>query len=74
MDQRPAVSTSLLEATEAPQNWIPPNAFLFGIGEPWEPNFFDTCYDDEENDAIFEEASLLIDESEFIVPANNGTS
>ena len=74
MDQWPAVSTSLLEATEVPQNWIPPNALLFGIGEPWEPYSFDTCYNDKENDEIFKEALLLIDESEFIVPANNGSS
>ena len=65
MDQL-IVSPPLLEAVEKPQeNWIPPNAFLFDIGEPWEPYSFDTCYDDKENDAIFEEASLLIYESEY---------
>ena len=65
MDQRLIVSPPLLEAVEKLQeNWILPNAFLFDIGEPWEPYSLDTCYDDKENDAIFEEASLLIDESE----------
>jgi hypothetical protein len=69
MDQRLIVSPPLLEAVEKPhENWIPLNTFLFNIGEPWEPYSFDTCYDNKEKDAIFEEASLLIDESEYIVP------
>jgi hypothetical protein len=65
MDQRLIVSPPLLEAVEKPQqNWILPNVFLFNIGEPWEPYSFDMCYDNKENYAILEEASLLIDESE----------
>ena len=44
-----AVSPSLLAGVKpVPEDWIPPRELLLGLGEPWEPFLWDSCYDTED--------------------------
>ena len=44
-----AVSPSLLAGVKpVPEDWIPPRELLLGLGEPWEPFPWDSCYDTED--------------------------
>jgi len=43
------ISPSILARCKfPPKNWIPPKEFLLGVGQPWEPDPWDPCYDDPE--------------------------
>ena len=54
----PVISQSLLDSIEdPPEGWIPPKKFLLGLGHPWEPEPWDSCYDDDDADADFIAAS-----------------
>ena len=54
----PVISQSLLDSIEdPPEGWIPPKQFLLGLGHPWEPEPWDSCYDDDDEDADFIAAS-----------------
>ena len=54
----PVISQSLLDSIEdPPEGWIPPKQFLLGLGHPWEPEQWDSCYDDDDEDADFIAAS-----------------
>ena len=45
----PVISPSLLaNIPPPPPDWLCPRQFLFGLGEPWEPNYFDPRYETEE--------------------------
>ena len=44
-----SVSPSLLAGVKpVPEDWIPPRELLLGLGEPWEPGPWDSCYDTED--------------------------
>jgi len=44
-------------AEDPPEGWIPPKQFLLGLGHPWGPEPWDSCYDDDDEDADFIAAS-----------------
>ena len=45
----PVISPSLLaNIPPPPPDWLCPRQFLFGLGELWEPDYFDPRYETEE--------------------------
>ena len=62
------IEKSLLDSLVIhPPDWRPPREFLFGLGEPWEPNAWD--YNDDETDEFMIKASQLVaDDGTVIAP------
>ena len=76
----PVTSPTLLaNIPPPPPDWLCPRQFLFGLGEPWEPDYFDPHYETEEVEEMNEFlliASQQYEKSTFVqktaeLPANS---
>ena len=60
------IEKSLLDSLVIhPPDWRPPREFLFGLGEPWEPNAWD--YNDDETDEFMIKASQLVTDDGTVI-------